>query len=128
MIPCCMVPCLLGCSALGSISQPTWSGHAGFHPGGCQGGLAVCPVGRAPAAIGLPSGDVPILQHPPCCPCAASLISGLTEPCGWSKCLLTLCGAEGGRCCRAAAAPVASGAGGISSQSFRAIAFLLVFA
>lgn len=33
-----MVPCLLGCSALGTISQPTWSGHAGLLPPVCQGG------------------------------------------------------------------------------------------
>lgn len=38
-----MVPCLLGCSALGGISQPTWSGHAGLHPPVCQGGLCWSP-------------------------------------------------------------------------------------
>lgn len=41
-----MVACLLGCSALGSISQPTWSGCAGLHPRVCQGGLGACPVGH----------------------------------------------------------------------------------
>lgn len=80
-----MVPCLLGCSALGSISQPSWSGHAGLHPQLCQG------VQKSPCCH---PGRHQVM--PPSCPCSAcpeapQAFWALRTLYAGPKCLLTPC-------------------------------------